>query len=69
MVLLVDAIPWFPRKLADLDSYAEKVMGYGNELDADHPGFTDEAYRARRADITATARTFKTYNSVTSLRL
>ena len=57
---LVSAVPWFPRKLADLDTFAEKTLEYGGELEADHPGFTDAAYRARRAEITSIARTFRT---------
>jgi phenylalanine-4-hydroxylase len=51
---------WFPRRMADLDSFATKVMAYGTDLDADHPGFRDEVYRARRSEITMLARKFKT---------
>ncbi|KAI3642540.1 hypothetical protein MP228_012095 [Amoeboaphelidium protococcarum] len=54
------AIPWFPRRKYDLDSFAEKVLSYGAELDADHPGFKDLEYRKRRDEITAIARTYKT---------
>lgn len=64
---VVNAIPWFPRRLADLDSFSVKVLEYGEELSADHPGFTDEEYRKRRAEITAKARTYKTYQSVSFL--
>lgn len=56
-----DSVPWFPRKMSDLDSFAEKTLEYGAELSADHPGFTDELYRKRRAEITEIAKKYKTY--------
>ena len=48
------AVPWFPRRIRDLDRFANQILSYGAELDSDHPGFTDKEYRARRkyfADI------------------
>ncbi|KAI8115636.1 Protein henna [Lucilia cuprina] len=50
----VSAVPWFPRRIRDLDRFANQILSYGAELDSDHPGFTDPTYRARRkyfADI------------------
>lgn len=42
------SVPWFPRSLGDMDASSRQVFTYGVELNADHPGFSDETYRARR---------------------
>lgn len=42
------AVPWFPRRIRELDRFANQILSYGAELDCDHPGFTDQKYRERR---------------------
>jgi len=51
---------WFPRRVKDLDGFADRTMEFGAELDADHPGFHDTEYRQRRSDIVAKAKAYRT---------
>jgi len=47
--------------MGDLDTFADKCLEMGEELESDHPGAKDAEYRARRAEITKIAKTYKTY--------
>ncbi|XP_028809905.1 phenylalanine-4-hydroxylase isoform X2 [Denticeps clupeoides] len=54
-----DTVPWFPHEIHDLDRFANQILSYGSELDADHPGFTDPVYRARRKEFADIAYNYR----------
>ena len=54
-----DSVPWFPTKIQDLDRFANQILSYGSELESDHPGFTDQVYRARRKEFADIAFHYK----------
>lgn len=59
MVLDDKEVPWFPRHIAELDLVANNTLDAGGALQADHPGFSDQNYRQRRAEIDRLARRYR----------
>jgi phenylalanine-4-hydroxylase len=57
-------VPNFPRKMSDLDGFASRILGAGAELESDHPGFIDPAYRQRRQMIAKIALSHKHGNPI-----
>ncbi|AWO98231.1 Phenylalanine-4-hydroxylase [Scophthalmus maximus] len=54
-----DTVPWFPNDIQDLDRFANQILSYGSELEADHPGFTDPVYRTRRKEFADIAYNYR----------
>jgi len=59
LVLDDKEVPWFPRRAADLDRIANATLDAGTDLQADHPGFQDSAYRRQRRRIDELARGYR----------
>ena len=60
-VLVLDHkdVAWFPRHPTELDRIANNTLEAGDALHADHPGFADDVYRARRALVDRLARAYR----------
>lgn len=53
-------VPWFPLNMSDFNFIGKRVLSEGDGIQAaDHPGFRDEEYKARRKQITDLAFQYK----------
>ncbi len=57
-------VAWFPRRKKDLDIIANEILDAGADLEADHPGFHDKEYRARRQQQANVALNYRYGDSV-----
>ena len=53
LILDEKEVPWFPHHISELDKLSNRTLDAGAELQADHPGFNDPVYRARRQELAA----------------
>ncbi|XP_071476864.1 tyrosine 3-monooxygenase-like [Diadema antillarum] len=51
--------PWFPKRINELDRCTHLLSNYEPDLDNEHPGFSDKAYRERRQRIADIAFKYK----------
>lgn len=56
LVLDEKEVNWFPRHISELDLIANRTLDAGSDLLSDHPGFHDQIYRARRAELALVAK-------------
>ncbi|XP_048405180.1 tyrosine hydroxylase 2 [Stegostoma tigrinum] len=54
-----EKVPWFPRKIQDLDSCHHLITKFEPDLDQAHPGYQDLEYRERRSNVARLAYHYK----------
>ena len=62
------AVPWFPLDINDFDHIGKRILSEGDGIqDADHPGFRDPVYIARRTEVTQMALDYRMVEPIKTL--
>mmetsp|Transcript_31791 Transcript_31791/g.68011 ORF Transcript_31791/g.68011 Transcript_31791/m.68011 type:complete len:547 (-) Transcript_31791:154-1794(-) len=64
LVLDEKEVHWFPRHISELDLIANRTLDAGIDLEADHPGFHDQAYRQRRSKLAESAQKHRVHDEI-----
>ncbi|KAG1712103.1 hypothetical protein DVH05_009342 [Phytophthora capsici] len=67
MVLHDKKVPWFPRKINELDRSVANILDAGTDLESDHPGFSDQEYRKRRNMFAEIAQNYRQGDAIPRL--
>uniref|UniRef100_U3K394 Biopterin-dependent aromatic amino acid hydroxylase family profile domain-containing protein n=1 Tax=Ficedula albicollis TaxID=59894 RepID=U3K394_FICAL len=59
-----DKVPWFPRKIQDLDKCHHLITKYDPSLDHGHPGYSDLEYNKRRAFFADLASKYRVSHTI-----
>ena len=68
LVLDEKDVHWFPRHISELDSIAHRTLDAGVDLESDHPGFHDQVYRERRAELAKNALEHTWYKPISFIQ-
>lgn len=64
-----EEVPWFPKRKLDLNMMGRNLMSANDALASDHPGFKDDVYRKRRAELVNVSNSYNLEDDVNMPRV